>query len=107
MTLNRSYTPLLFLLGLSAGCRNHTDSSATAAKNNPPAQTLHQPVTSINGTWCGVFEPAADAVAVDKATGDTVYVRPHAITLFVDRIENGEMSGHSVCAGMDRPFSGV
>lgn len=107
MTLYRYCPVLLIFLSLAAGCRGRSDQDTGNASHPTVAQTLNLPVTSIRGTWYGLFKPAHDEVQIDTITGENKAERPHTITLFIDRMENGEISGRSVCAGLDRPFSGV
>lgn len=108
MTPTRWMMPVIALFSFTAGCKDH--SAASAAKDRTVAQshTLNAPETSVTGTWCGLFvEPTGTVKVLDKASGDSILVAPNKITLFIDRLEDGEISGYSVCAGNDRPFKGV
>jgi len=96
MTLSKWITPAIALLSLTTGCKNHSD----AVKDPTITHTLNAPETSVAGTWCGMFEPTE---TVNTASA----VSPNKITLFIDQMENGEIFGYSVCAGIDRPFKGA
>ena len=87
MPLSRQTLSFIALLSLSAACKQQPDSKTTTT-DTTISHTPAAPQASIIGTWSGVLEN-------DK------------ITLFIDRMDNGEMSGHSVCAGYDRPFKGI
>jgi hypothetical protein len=85
MTLSRQTLTVIVLFFLSAGCKNHSEKSAP---KNTTSHTSNAPQTSIIGSWSGML-------------GN------NKITLFIERMDNGEISGYSVCAGNDRPFKGT
>ena len=104
MPLSRWIIPTLASLSLAAGCKNHAD--PVLQKDKAAAHTLNAPASSVTGTWCGMFEPVAEAKVFDKSVGDSVPVSPNKITLFIDQMQDGQIFGYSVCAGNDRPFRG-
>lgn len=58
------------------------------------------------GYWVGMFEPDEDAGQV--VAGETfVWSYANKINIVIDKIVNGEVTGHSVVAGNDRPFRGT
>jgi hypothetical protein len=69
-------------------------------------QSLSQPLTSITGSWTGAFERDIEEKAEDKETGESYTVPANKITLFITSLEDGNISGYSVCAGNQRSFSG-
>jgi hypothetical protein len=101
MTLTKWAAPIVALVSIAAGCKHHSDAGVVKDKG------VAAPETSVAGTWCGMFEPTEAAEMLDKATGDSVLVTADKITLFIDQMQDGEISGHSVCAGIDRPFKSV
>jgi hypothetical protein len=64
-------------------------------------QVLSQPLSSVTGSWTGMFEP--DMIVQGS---DTFSTPANKITLIISRLEDGNISGYSVCAGNKRPFSG-
>ena len=100
---------LLFVTLMAVGC-------VTACKEKPAAkpskmgtgsvQVLSQPLSSITGSWVGLFKPDQQVTVVDKKTGDPYVASPNKITLFISKLEDGNVSGYSVCAGNERPFTG-
>lgn len=69
-------------------------------------QVLSEPITSITGSWTGLFRPDEPEFTVDKKTGDSLVAIPNKITLFISQLEDGKIKGYSVCAGNERPFNG-
>jgi hypothetical protein len=65
------------------------------------AALLSQPLTSVTGSWTGMFEPD-----VAPQNSDSFYPA-NKITLFISHLEDGNISGYSICAGNERPFSGA
>jgi hypothetical protein len=86
----------------------------TACKEKPApkpikkaaSHAMNEPVTSVTGTWTGLFEHDREEMVLDKATGDSISASSNKITLFIDQLEDGNIKGYSVCAGNDRPFTG-
>jgi hypothetical protein len=109
MDLTRWAAPVVALFSLTAGCKHHPNAGVVQDKSvaRTAAHTLGAPETSVTGTWCGMFEPTEAAKMFDNTTGDSIPVVANKITLFIDQIQDGEISGYSVCAGRDRPFKGV
>ena len=105
MTRTNWLLPAFILFSITSGCRHR--SAASVIKDNTVAHTLAAPETSVTGTWCGMFEPPADARILDKVSGDSIPAPSSKITLFIDQMEDGAIFGYSVCAGNDRPFRGV
>jgi hypothetical protein len=70
------------------------------------AQVLSEPVTSVTGTWTGFFKHDSLDVVQHK-DGTLAVAMPNKITLFIDNLQNGNITGHSICAGNDRPYSGI
>ncbi len=105
MTPTRSMMLAIILLSFTAGCKH--PAAVNVTKDKTVAHTLGSPATSVTGTWCGMFEPAGQVKILDKASGDSILVLPNKITIFIDQMEGGAIFGYSVCAGNDRPFSGV
>lgn len=95
MTLSRWITPsIVVLFSFMAGCKDHSGSNVS--KDTAASHTLSSPLTSVTGTWCGIFEPT-----------DITQQSGNKITLFIDQMQDGQMFGYSVCAGIDRPFKGT
>jgi YARHG domain-containing protein len=105
MTPSRWVMPVIALFTFIAGCKDH--SAANIVKDKAAAHSLNAPATSVTGTWCGMFEPTADAKMLVIAVGDSIPVPSDKITLFIDQMQGGTIFGYSVCAGNDRPFKGV
>jgi hypothetical protein len=88
--------------------------SLTACKDKPAAkpakigaaQMLSQPISSVIGSWTGMFTPDREVMVLDKKTGDSFPASANKITLFISQVEDGNISGYSVCAGNERPFTG-
>lgn len=86
----------------------------TACKEKPAAkppaigaaQVLTQPISSITGSWTGMLEPDREVMILDKKTGDSFPASANKITLFIAQLEDGNITGYSVCAGNERPFTG-
>ena len=91
---------------LLTACKDHS-SSGEGHQKPTAAEMLNEPITSIIGTWSGMFMPILDVKLGDTVVSNAPPPQPNKITVFIDRMENGEMSGHSVCAGNDRPFKGT
>jgi len=102
MTPNKLLFVTLAIIGGFAACK---EKPAAAPPKTAPADVLNQPLSSITGSWTGMFEPEVKKVVVNEA-GDTVIQSPNKITLFISRMEAGNIKGHSVCAGNERPFTG-
>jgi len=85
MTLSRQTLTLIALISFAAGCKDHPD---TNDPKNKVSHTPAAPPTSVIGSWSGMLDG-------------------NKITLFIDRMDNGAISGYSVCAGNDRPFNGT
>jgi hypothetical protein len=92
----------LGFIGLFTACKDKpadkpikTESGVISA-----AQVLSQPLTSVTGSWTGMFEPD-----VKPQSSDSFYPA-NKITVFITRLADGNISGYSVCAGNERPFSG-
>jgi hypothetical protein len=105
MTLIKWILPSLAIVSLVAGCQEHSD--AVVEKDKAAAHSLNSPANAITGTWSGMFEPVANSYVFDKATGDSLPATSNKITLFIDQMENGQIFGYSICAGSDRPFTGI
>jgi hypothetical protein len=86
-----------------AGCK---EKPADKPVKISAAQVLSEPVTSITGTWTGLFEHDHDEMIQDK-DGASVVSTPNKITVFIENLQDGNITGHSICAGNDRPFSGT
>ena len=108
MHLYRNYLSLVIFVFLAAGCRHHSNADASDGSGQASVPTTKMPITSIRGTWSGLFKPTQDdEMELDKASGSFEPVPIHTITFFIDKMNDGKLSGHSICAGLDRPFSGV
>lgn len=108
MSLYRNCLPFAILIFLAAACGHHSKADTSDGSGAASVPTVKLPLTSICGTWCGLFKPTqSDEMELDKASGAFEPVPAHTITLFIDKMDKGEMSGHSICAGLERPFSGV
>lgn len=105
MTQAKWLLPALFTLSVLTACKHRSPESVV--KDNKVAHTIAAPETSVTGTWCGMFEPSANARIFDKVSGDSIPAPSNKITLFIDQMEDGALFGYSVCAGNDRPFRGT
>jgi len=105
MTPSRWIMPAIALLLFTAGCKDRP--AASVVKDKTVAHTLNAPELSVTGTWSGMFRSDIVVRALDKASGDSISVFPNKITLFIDQLQDGKIFGYSVCAGIDRPFTGV
>lgn len=106
MTPSKLMFVTLIIGGSLAAC---TEKPADKPATSKPgaAQVLSQPVTSTTGSWTGLFTPDRDVYVWDKNSGDSVLVSANKITLFITRLSGGKISGYSVCAGNERPFTGI
>ena len=109
MTPSRWMMPAIALLLFTAGCKDHSAASVVEDKieDKTVAQNPGAPELSFTGTWYGMFRSNEVVRMLDKATGDSILLFPNKITLFIDQMQDGKISGYSVCAGNDRPFTGV
>jgi hypothetical protein len=107
MTLTQWMMPVIALFLFTAGCKDHSAASVAKDRTVAHSHALSAPETSVTGTWCGMFEPTGDVKMLNKVTGDSIPAPSNKITLFIDQMEDGVISGYSVCAGNDRPFNGV
>ncbi|HEY8895378.1 MAG TPA: YARHG domain-containing protein [Niastella sp.] len=96
---------LTIMAGLAACKNKQSVQTAKPPASASAAEMPAQPLSSINGSWVGVFEPDEEEIFVDKR-GDSLPATPNKITLFISKLEDGNISGYSVCAGNERPFSG-
>jgi len=102
MTPKKLIVVTLIILGGMAACK---EKPAAQPVKSGAAQVLSQPLTSIIGSWVGAFEPDEEEIFIDKK-GDSLPATPNKITLFISKMEDGNVSGYSICAGNERPFSG-
>lgn len=59
------------------------------------------------GFWIGMFEPLNNGEDRDGVSaGEYYWDYSNKINISIDKIENGKVTGHSVVAGNNRPFSG-
>lgn len=93
----------LTIVGSLAACK---DKRAAKPVKIGAAQVLSQPISSVTGSWTGLFEPDREVMILDKKTGESFPASANKITLFISQLEDGTISGYSVCAGNERPFSG-
>ncbi|WP_205513422.1 YARHG domain-containing protein [Longitalea arenae] len=105
MTPSKLIFVALILCGSLAACKEKPAEKPDTTKSDD-VQILSQHVTSITGSWTGLFEPDHQTFLLDK-TGDSVPVSANKITLFITNLSRGKISGYSVCAGNERPFSGM
>jgi hypothetical protein len=105
MTPKKLLFVTLSVAGSMTACKDKPATNAAEPANDGAVQVLSQPVSSITGSWTGLFEPDVETVSVDKF-GDTVTAAPNKITLFISHLKGGNIKGYSVCAGNQRPFSG-
>jgi len=104
MTPKKLLFVTLSVIGGFAACNENKK----PADNEPKAsasEALAQPISSTTGSYSGLFEPDVETTVVDKY-GDTVPAVPNKITVFISQLKDGNIKGYSVCAGMQRPFSG-
>jgi hypothetical protein len=94
---------ILTVFGSLAACKNKPAPKPT---KSGAAQVLSQPISSITGSWTGLFEPDREVMVLDKKTGDSFPASANKITLFIAQLEDGDISGYTVCAGNERPFTG-
>lgn len=102
MTPKQLIVVTLAIMGGLAACK---DKPAPQPVKSGAAQVLSQPLSAITGSWVGAFEPDMEEIVVDKH-GDTVPAVANKITLFISKLEDGNISGYSICAGNERPFTG-
>ncbi len=93
----------LTIVGSLAACK---DKPAPKPARSGTAQVLSEPISSVTGSWTGMFEPDREVMVLDKKTGDSFPASANKITLFISQLEDGNISGYSVCAGNERPFTG-
>ena len=105
MPPSRWMAPAITLLLFTAACKDHP--AAPVVKDKTLAHTLNAPELSVTGTWYGMFRSNEIVKTVDKETGDSILLFPNKITLFIDQMQDGKIFGYTVCAGDDRPFTGV
>src|SRR5438477_10849432 len=94
---------LLFMLsGLCCfiSCKDQSKKADSPAQS----QATKEALSSMTGSWTGMFEPARIKLVWDDQAGDSVPVNSNKITIFIDRLEDGIIKGHWVCAGNYRPF---
>jgi hypothetical protein len=103
MTPDRSIVLTSIALCCLAACKQKP---AAKPASVAASHAISQPVTSVTGTWTGLFEHDHEEKKFDKATGDSVVSADNKITLFIDQMEDGDISGYSICAGNDRAFTG-
>ncbi|MFY9310265.1 MAG: YARHG domain-containing protein [Bacteroidia bacterium] len=89
-----------------------TDFSAnkSIAEKNIDVDTLVGNYTALYGFWVGYFENAESHDESNKAIyADEGFIwnRQNKINISIDKIEGEKVTGHSVVAGNDRPFSGI
>jgi hypothetical protein len=97
---------ILFLLGNACfliSCKDKPKGGGSSELTHP----AHEALSSILGSWTGMFDPSRAKMVWDDKEGDSVPVLPNKITIFIDQLENGIIKGYIVCAGNDRPFEGT
>lgn len=111
MPQSKWFIPAITIFALS--CKNTTntvvihDTVTVAAPAGALTPTTEKPHT-ITGAWSGMFEPTGPQKQFYNAKEhDSIPFSANKITLFIDNIKDGRISGHSVCAGNDRPFTGT
>ncbi|MBO9203464.1 MULTISPECIES: YARHG domain-containing protein [Niastella] len=105
MTLKNLVFAALALAGSFAACKEKP-ADKSVKTGSGAVQVLSLPLSSIKGSWVGYFKPDQDETVVDKKTGNSYTAKPNKITLFIAKLADGNVSGYSVCAGNERPFSG-
>ncbi|AEV97497.1 hypothetical protein A4D02_30645 [Niastella koreensis] len=93
---------LLFALTATVSftaCNNKPADKPVKSETAPigSAALLSQPLSAVTGSWTGMFEPDGS----DSTAG-----LANKITVFIAQLADGNISGYSVCAGNERPFSG-
>lgn len=96
------FATLLTAVSITA-CKEKTSvKSETGKAAQEPVQTSY----AVTGSWVGMFEPDRVVYVYDKKTDDSVAVAANKITLFINKLANGDISGYSVCAGNERKCVG-
>jgi hypothetical protein len=96
----------LTVVGSLTACKDKPAAKPAKISAAGAAQVLNQPISSITGSWTGMFTPDREVMVLDKKTGDSFPAAANKITLFISQLEDGNISGYSVCAGNERPFTG-
>jgi hypothetical protein len=93
----------LAFIGIFAACK---EKPAPKPPKTGAVQVLSEPLTSITGSWTGLFEPDNVQDFILEEPGRNVPVPGNKITLVISQLEDGKIKGYSVCAGNERPFTG-
>jgi hypothetical protein len=83
---------------------------AAVAETKVETDTLSADYTALYGFWVGYFEKADEDNDNNKsiyADEGFIWERQNKINISIDKIEGEKVTGHSVVAGNDRPFSGT
>jgi hypothetical protein len=103
MTPKKLFFVILITAGCMAGCKDkQADTPETEKAAQQPVQTSYV----VTGSWVGMFEPDKIVYVYDKKTEDSVPVTANKLTLFINKLANGDISGYSVCAGNERKCIG-
>lgn len=94
---------MLCSLGCFISCKDKPKGGGSSEQTHP----AHEAISSLLGSWTGMFDPARTKMVWDESLKDSVPVNSNKITLFIDKLEDGVIKGYSVCAGNDRPFTGT
>jgi len=103
MTPKKLFFVTLITTGCIAACK---EKPAVKSETGNAAQEPVQTTYAVTGSWVGMFEPDRVVYVYDKKAEDSVAVTANKITLFINKLANGEISGYSVCAGNERKCIG-
>lgn len=84
-----------------------------ASDSNHPSEQVNQELVVENGSdligfWVGDFEQSRNSETKYVYGDEALYWdRANKINLSIDQLEGGKITGHSVVAGNNRPFSGT
>lgn len=104
MTSKRSLALAVVAISLLAACKDKPAEKAAAIHITDDTPKTDY---SITGSWTGLFEHDTEEKRKDEKTGEWVVTTSNKITLFIDQMLDGSISGRSVCAGNERAFEGI